>query len=104
MRGVSVLCVPGREHEVAGLYAIEAIASGVPVVAANIGGAGEVVDATGGGLLYRAGDRAGMLDTLERLLNNRVLQTNLGAVGRETVLRQYSAEAMGKRWLDCVLG
>jgi glycosyltransferase involved in cell wall biosynthesis len=100
MRGVSVLFVPGREYEIAGLYALEAMASGVPVVAGDLGGPGELVNATGGGLLYRAGDREGMLDTLERLLKNRDLQIQLGAAGREAALRDYSAEAMAKRWLD----
>jgi glycosyltransferase involved in cell wall biosynthesis len=104
LRGVSVLCVPGRSHEVAGLYALEAMACGVPVVAAHVGGAGELVNATGGGLLYRAGDTAGMTDTLERLLQNPSLQAELGAKGREAVVRDYSAEAMAIKWLDCLAG
>ena len=90
------------EHEVAGLYALEAMASGVPVVAAHVGGAGELVNATGGGLLYRAGDTDGMLDTLERILKNPDLQRKLGAAGREAVLRDYTADAMAQRWSDAL--
>lgn len=104
MRGLSVLFVPGREHEIGGLYALEAMASGVPVVAANVGGPGELVDRTGGGMLYRLGDNEGMLDSLERLLKNRDLQLQLGAAGRAATLEQFSAPAMCRRWLDLVVG
>jgi glycosyltransferase involved in cell wall biosynthesis len=99
LRGISVFCVPGRMHEVAALYALEAMASGVPVVAAAEGGAGELIRATGGGLTFCAGDTAAMIETLAGLLRDPVRQAELGERGRAAVLRDYSSTAMAKRWL-----
>jgi len=100
LRGMSVLCVPGRMHEVAALYALEAMASGVPVVAAAEGGAGELIRATGGGLTFRGGDTVDMIDTLAELLGDAARQAELGASGRAGVMREYTAVAMAKRWVE----
>jgi len=99
-QGMSVLCVPGRMHEVAGLYVIEALASGVPVVAAGEGGAGELIRATGGGLTYSASKPSAMIDALETVLTDPALQLELGTRGQAYVQREHTARAMAKRWLD----
>jgi len=100
LQGMSVLCVPGRMHEVAALYVIEALASGVPVVAAGEGGAGELVRATGGGLTYRAGNDAEMLEALATVLEDTALRAELGGRGRAVVQEVYTASAMAKRWVE----
>ena len=75
-------------------------ASGVPVVAAREGGAGELIRETGGGLTYGANDVSEMIDTLETVLTNPTLQVELGAKGQAYVQREYTAPAMAKRWLE----
>ncbi len=54
LAGVDGLIVPGR-HESFGLAAAEALAAGRPVIAADRGGAAELVRRSGGGLTFRAG-------------------------------------------------
>jgi glycosyltransferase involved in cell wall biosynthesis len=100
LRGMSVFCVPGRMHEVAALYALEAMASGLPVVAAAEGGAGELIRATGGGVTFEAGDTAGMMDTLAELLADPAQQVAIGARGQAGVMRDFSALAMANRWVE----
>jgi glycosyltransferase involved in cell wall biosynthesis len=48
------------EHEIFGLVPLEALLAGSPVVVADDSGAGEVIGATGGGQVVRAGDAAAL--------------------------------------------
>jgi len=97
---VSVLCVPGRHHEVAALYALEAMASGVPIVAAQNGGAEEWVKATGGGVTYPAGDMRAMLDAVESLLKDPARRAEMGSTAQSIVKQEFSSKAMAQRWVD----
>ena len=47
-----MLSVPERRPVAYGLYALEALASGVPIVEPDIGCFPEIVEAAGGGILY----------------------------------------------------
>jgi len=97
---VSVLCVPGRFHEVAALYALEAMAAGIPIVAAQGGGAEEWVNATGGGVTYPAGDMTGMIDAIETLLADPARRTEMGTQARAVVTEEFSSKAMAQRWVE----
>ncbi len=72
---------------------LEAMASGLPVVASDVGGIGEVVGPECG-LLVSPGDRQALAEALETLASDRRLVRRLGAAAR--------AEAVG-RWdqTDC---
>jgi len=56
LRSLSVLSVPTVYHEAKGLYVLEAMACGVPVVQPRHGSFPELIEATGGGVLYDPGD------------------------------------------------
>jgi alpha-1,6-mannosyltransferase len=58
--------VPGR-HETFGLAAAEAVASGTPVIAADRGGASELVARTGAGRCFPAGSAAGLAAAVAEL-------------------------------------
>jgi glycosyltransferase involved in cell wall biosynthesis len=60
------LVVPGR-YESFGLAAAEALAAGVPVIAPDAGGAGELVAAAGCGVHFRAGDAQALADAVARV-------------------------------------
>lgn len=64
--------------ETLGMAMIEALASGLPVVAARAGATGEVVDDGETGLLYETGSTDGMIRAVRRILGDDELRTRLG--------------------------
>jgi glycosyltransferase involved in cell wall biosynthesis len=63
-RGAAVAIVPSRYAEILPLAALEAMAAGLPVVAARAGGLAEAVPAEG---LYEPGDLAGLTERISTL-------------------------------------
>ena len=97
LRGVTVLSVPAKHGEAFGMYILEALIEGVPVVQPRAGGYPEVIDATGGGVLYDPEDPKGLVSSLEALLLDPVRARDLGARGREAVQHNYSVDTMAER-------
>jgi glycosyltransferase involved in cell wall biosynthesis len=108
LRSASVFSVPARCAEAFGLYVIEALAAGVPVVQPRSGAFPELVEATGGGLLYDPKKSSALADTLEDLLLKPDQQRTLGEAGRAAVVKKFSAQAMAEQmvkvWEQVVRG
>ena len=68
---------------------MEAMASGVAVVASAISGIPELVEDERSGLLVPPGDAAALAAAIRRLLEDPALRARLGAAGRETVIREF---------------
>jgi glycosyltransferase involved in cell wall biosynthesis len=100
LRSLSVFSVPALYGEAFGLYVIEALAAGVPVVQPRTGSFPELIEATGGGLLCAPGDPNALADAIEELLLNPDRARALGAAGRRAVAAQFSAEAMANATLE----
>jgi glycosyltransferase involved in cell wall biosynthesis len=100
LRSLSVFSVPARFGEAFGLYVIEAMAVGVPVVQPRLGAFTELVEATGGGLLYDPKDPRALGASLEKLLLDPPTRESLGKAGRTAVTRDYSSEAMARRMIE----
>lgn len=92
LQGLSVLSVPERRGEAAGLYVLEALACGVPVVQPRNGAFPELIEATGGGLLFEPGDPAALAEALTKVLADRPYAAQLARRGREAVLADFSAD------------
>jgi glycosyltransferase involved in cell wall biosynthesis len=99
LSGLDVLSVPTPYAEPKGLFVLEAMACGVPVVQPRHGAFPEILDRTGGGLLVDDGDEA-IAEGLMRLWRDPALAATLGrraAVGERTA---YSAAGMADRALE----
>ena len=92
VRDVTALVMPSIWEETAGLAAIEQMMRGRLVVAADIGGLGEVVD--GAGLKFRRGDARGLAACLRRVVEEPSLAQALGERARRRAVRAFSIARM----------
>ena len=92
LQGLSVLSVPATYGEPFGLYVVEALACGVPVVQPRHAAFPELLDATGGGLLVEPNDAEALAAGLEALLLDPARATALGQAGRAAVERKFSLD------------
>ena len=99
LQSLTVFSVPAMYGEAFGLYVIEALAAGVPVVQPKHGGFPEIVAATGGGRLCEPNDAKSLADALEQLLLNPEQARALGEAGQHAVSENFTAEAMARRTL-----
>jgi glycosyltransferase involved in cell wall biosynthesis len=90
---LDVLSVPATYHEPKGLFLLEAMACGVPVVQPRVGAFPEIVENTGGGLIVDADARA-LADGFAALKGDPALAHSLGAAGAAGVREHYSVERM----------
>jgi glycosyltransferase involved in cell wall biosynthesis len=74
---LNIAVVPSL-HEAFGLVALEAMACGIPVIAAAVGGLKEIVQDGESGLLVPPGDAAALAQALTALLANEPLRRRLG--------------------------
>ena len=96
LSGLSALSVPALYGESFGLYLLEALAAGVPVVQPRHGAFPEVLGATGGGILYDDLTPTGLADALGALLADPARRLALGAEGRMNVRERFSVERMAR--------
>jgi len=100
LRELSVLSVPGDYADPKGLFLLEAMASGVPIVQPRRGAATEIVETTGGGSLVAPEDPGALADGLLDLLSNPGKRRALADRGYDGVRAHYSAALMRDRALE----
>jgi len=100
LRELSVLSVPGDYEDPKGLFLIEAMASGVPIVQPRRGAATEIVETTGGGLLVAPGDPDALARGLAEMLSDPARRRSLGDRGYDGVRAHYHAAAMRDRAVE----
>ncbi len=99
LRGLSVLAAPTRHAEAFGLYVLEAMATGVPVVLPNRGAFCELVEATSGGLIYDGDDSEALAGTLEKILTDADLAGRLAHNGRQAVAEKFTLARAAEQML-----
>jgi glycogen synthase len=98
LKDVSVSIVPSRWEEVAGLAAIEPMMRGILVIAADIGGLGEMVGDTA--IKFPAGDVDALAASITRVLDDPQLIRSLGETARGRALNIFNREQMMRRHLE----
>ena len=93
---LSVFSVPALYGEAFGLYVIEAMAAGVPVVQPRTAAFPELIEATGGGVLCAPNDTQALADGIETLLLAPERARALGQAGARAVSENFSAESMAQ--------
>lgn len=83
------------KSEAFGIVSLEAMASSVPVIAADLPGVRSVVDKMKTGLLVKPGDVDNLANMITFVLKNPKLAKRMGKAGREKVIQQYTWEKVG---------
>ena len=99
LNSIDVLSVPTTYRDPKGLFVLEALANGTPVVQPRHGAFPEMIEATGGGLLAEPDSPGSVAEHLETLMNDTELRNRLGAAGKEAVHARFSDAAMAEATL-----
>lgn len=99
LRQMSILSVPTTYGESFGLYILEALAAGVPVVQPDHAAFPELVEATGGGILCQPDDTIDLANQWHLLLLNESQHRLLAERGRKAVHDNFNIELAAENLL-----
>lgn len=102
LSSLDVLSVPTRYRDPKGLFVLEAMAAGVPVVQPEHGAFPEVIASTGGGLLFPPDDTAALAETLTNLFDDEQLRLQLADAGYENVRAQRNSRIMAQQLIELI--
>src|SRR6185295_6910991 len=100
LQTLDVLSVPATYDEPKGMFLLEAMACGVPVVQPRRGGFTEIVEATGGGELVEPDNPDALGAGILKLQSDPALAHKLGESGFENVRKHYSVARLADRALE----
>ena len=100
LHGLDVFAIPAAYDDPKGLALLEAMASGVPVVAPRRGTYTEMIERTGGGVLVPADDLDAFVEALRGLAADPARRRAIGARGAAGVEKHYTSSLMATRALD----
>jgi len=98
LRGLDLFVLPSLSEGISNTV-LEAMASGLPVVATAVGGNPELIDAGVTGTLVPRGDATRMAHAIGGYLEDRELCRRHGAEARRVAMRRFSMDAMVHAYL-----
>jgi sugar transferase (PEP-CTERM/EpsH1 system associated) len=93
---LDLFVLPSRAEGISNTI-LEAMACGIPAIATNVGGNGELVQPETG-ILVPPEDAAALADAIERLVNDFPQRLKMASAARATALSQFSIEEMVRRY------
>ena len=96
LHGLTLFSVPATYGEAFGLYVLEAMAAGIPVIQPDHGAFPEILRDTGGGRLCRPDDPEDLAATLKDLLDDPEKAEELGHQGQRAMTERYSIQVMAR--------
>jgi glycosyltransferase involved in cell wall biosynthesis len=103
---ISVLSVPVRLGEAFGMYLLEAMAAGVPVVQPALGAFPEIIELSGGGITYEPNTPQKLAQALEGVLNNKELLNEKSKNAYQGILNHFDitvqAEKLVKLYIKAI--
>ena len=104
LRSLDLLSVPTDYADPKGLFALESLASGVPVVLPDHGAFGELIESTGGGLTFEPGDIDGLCEAIGLLKRDSAQRKTLASVGEANVRGKHSIEKAAVQMRQLLFG
>ena len=102
--GLFLFSTPALFGEAFGLYLLEAMAAGVPVIQPRHAAFPEIIEATGAGVLCEPGDVKSLADAIDGLLQHPLHARHLGRRGRAAVEKDFTIERMAEQFAQAVSG
>ncbi len=102
LAGADIFVLPSK-REGFPVSVLEAMASGLPVIATKVGGIPEVIKDGENGLLVPPGDPVGLSKAIARLVSNPAFGAELGARARKTVEEEFSLDFVAGAYSDLYL-
>ena len=99
LKACDVFILPSKTEGMS-IALLEAMAVGVPVVASRVSGTVDIVEHGKNGLLFRSGDKHGLIRCLAVLLESKALRADLGKRGRKTVEQRFGLNGMVERYVE----
>ena len=96
---LDVAVVPSFKESL-GLVAIEALATGTPVVASNVGGLPEIIQHGSSGLLVKRNRPKALVKAISELLDDPTKRNEMGARGAEFVKRTFDPDQLTRQVED----
>ncbi len=93
-RSLTFFSAPAPYGEAFGLYVIEAMAAGVPVIQPDHGAFPELVGASGGGVICPAGNPGSIADAVEEVWRRPDHGRSLGLAGRKAAETTFNVDSM----------
>jgi glycogen(starch) synthase len=81
-------------YEPFGIVALEGMAAGAPTIVARTGGLAEIVDGTGGGLLFEPGNHHDLAARISEVLGDPVLADSMRTTAARLIADHYSWDAI----------
>jgi glycosyltransferase involved in cell wall biosynthesis len=100
LESLDVMSVPAVHPESKGLTVLEAWANAVPVVLPDHGAFCEMIQDSGGGLLYEPGNPQALAAALRRMIEERTFAAECGRQAREFVHRHHTAPLVAERTME----
>ncbi len=97
---LQLLSVPVLKGEAFGIYLLEAMASGIPVVQPALGAFPEIIAKSGGGITYPHNSPDELAVALSRLLANQDKVRELSHKGRKSMEDVFNVHFLAKRLID----
>lgn len=97
---VSLISVPVRNGEAFGIYMLESMASGVPVVQPALGAFPEIINLSGGGTLFEPNNPSVLALTFAELLTDSDKLDQLSRDGRAGVEKHFHVNGQVKKMLE----
>lgn len=84
--------VPSEWYEPSPYVALQSFSYGKPVIASNMGGLNDLIIQNENGILFKAGDKVSLSNSIKNLFQNKALIQKMGHNARSLVERKYNPE------------
>ncbi|MEI6514953.1 MAG: glycosyltransferase family 4 protein [bacterium] len=100
LQSLTVMAVPMRHPEAFGMFMLEALASGVPVVQPRLGASPEIIGESGGGVCYDPADPAALARELEALLVDETRWRRMSRAGKDAVRARFEIGKVAESMIE----